>query len=163
MKEELVIGLLVVNVALTVLIPFHALVFTFPARTYDAKRATAEIAKAESVNNLEDVARYVDNALEYLKPYSGNPCWWYPTAQTDWGRIKENLQSLSNSAKTLEAKPDTFAYQQMLHNLEDELLELREQIGETIGWLTIGSTDTLFFILVWAILWIIFLVASFLS
>lgn len=145
---------------LTAAMPVHALFFAWPPRTYGADKAVAEIRKAEASNNLNEVARYLGNALKELEPYQGNPCWWYPTAQTNWDRIRENLKSLKLSAETLEANPSSFSYQQMLHNLEDELAELRKQIGDTCSWITLVSLDSFFFQLLWGVLWIALLIAA---
>jgi len=44
--------------------------------------------------NVTDCKEKLKNTLEALKPYEGNPSWWQPTAQTDWARIKDLIQSV---------------------------------------------------------------------
>lgn len=147
-------------VVLMIAMPVHCFFISWPSVTYPVEKASAEISKAEAVNDLQLVSVYVDSALKELEGLHGNPCWWYPTVNTDWGRIKENLRSISDSARNLESEPSMFAYQQMLHNLEDELDEIQSQLVDSKLWMTVSSRESLFFTAFWLLLLISAIVLS---
>ena len=145
-----------ITLILTVAVSLNAFIFVFPPMTYDISKAQAEMSKAEATSDLKLVATYMQNALEKVDHFTGNPGWWYPTVQTDWGRVKEAITSVISQASSMNEPETSYAYQQMVHNLGDhQLPEIHSQLDSIADVMTTGSLSSVLWATAIAILWVI--------
>jgi len=139
----------------TVAVPLNAFFSVFPSMTYDIHKAQAEIGKAEATNDLRLVAAYMQNALGNVDHFAGNPGWWYPTVETDWGRIKDAVRSIISQAGSMNEPETSYAYQQMVHNLGDhQLPELHSQLDSIESIMTAGALSSVLWLIAIVISWI---------
>jgi len=135
-----------------------------PNELYDLSKANSWLDQAMSANDIESVVGYLNNSLRELAGRSGNPCWWFPTVETDFDSIKEAIRVTANQGLLLE---DDFARQQYIHNIgEYELPELEARISETSEWIVNHqgvanwSTQELCSV-AWFILWVLWIIFAF--
>lgn len=101
---------------------------------YTINTAENWLWRARATNDLEDMAKYMKQALFVLDRFEGNPSWFYPTPDSDWTLIKQNIKENIKSAESLSHQdPNSFAVQQMVHNLQETIIEIVDHL-KGAGW-----------------------------
>jgi hypothetical protein len=130
----------------------------YPQGIYPLDQAKGWINQADSTSDLKVMADNLGKALTILDKYEGNPVWWYPTPTTSFDEIKHNIEESIDLAIDVSEKEGTgsFAYQQAVHNLQDNVLEnLKERMSDAGHWLVVSREW-----LVMCIGWLIVLMAA---
>ena len=77
---------------------------------YILDKAVGFIARAETAQTPEQLAEYVKLAQKLI-PAEGNPVWLFPTANTDFALIQDNLDSIvlrANIASAMDPRSDSY-------------------------------------------------------
>lgn len=111
-------------------LPIVTPIVSYVINGYPIVQIDGILARAQSVNRLEDVADYAEEALEKLEPYTGNPQWLFPTDETDMDLIKNDLQiiitQVREQADNLTIGTDS--YQEALDNAYERIDIIRDQL-----------------------------------
>jgi hypothetical protein len=103
-------------------------------KQYEGVQAKEWLWRARATNDLNDMAKYLSKSEDLLQDYHGNPQWLYPTPDTDFDLIRENInESISNCYKWSGNTTSDFAYQQAVHNLQETIKEIAEHLDSAIG------------------------------
>lgn len=114
------------------------LAWAYPTKIYPVDIARGWVDQADSTSNLSAMADHLARALSVLEPYRGNPAWVFPTPTTDFGAIKENIRETIALARSVAEQEgaSSFAYQQAVNNLQDNVLEnLKKRLADAGSWL----------------------------
>jgi hypothetical protein len=127
--------------------------------TYQNNQYQADIGKewlwrARATNDLDDMAAYLERSLSYLDNYSGNPCWLYPTPDTNYDYIKTNIREVIENCNQWNDTQDSFSYQQAVRNLQETIIEIAEHVDLANGWLT---SPSVWYWILWSLWWWIWL------
>lgn len=138
-----------------------AIFAVWPPQVYDFEQGTEFLWSARKMNNLLEMAEYMDKAVAKLANYHGNPCWWYPKIDTDLDVLRQDISRASVTAKEI-AKEGTssWAYQQAVQNLQETLLEIIDHLKLASTWMTMQSVTSVIWYLI-AIIAAITLIAAF--
>ena len=104
---------------------------------YEVNQARDWLDRARATNDLKDMAKYVDESLTILLPFHGNPKWWFPTPDTDFDLIKDNMREVIRNCEASSGIQDDFAYQQAVHNLQDTLVQIKDHVAYASSWVFI--------------------------
>ena len=125
----------------------------YNAEVYDVDQSREWLYRARATNDLADMAKYLNKTLEKLEGYHGNPCWYYPKADTDYDLIKDNIRECVRSCVVNQPLNDSMAYQQAVHNLQETIIELAEHVDGTSYWQFFDGGMT-FLWAMWTWLWL---------
>lgn len=131
---------------------------------YPVRKAMAKIDRANAVNDLEDMASYIEEALKYLKDKHGNPCWFYPDDYNNWDKIKTGFNTVIKNCRIAEnnTKIGTDAYQEAIDTATTRLDELRKQTENTVNWdywtIEFAWLCIFWLILFWIVIVILFII-----
>jgi hypothetical protein len=123
---------------------------------YPVDRSLGYLARAESAQTPEELAKYVIAAKAGL-PVKGNPVWSFPTPRTDFGLIQlelDNVVSRANSISNIE--PHSSAYSTGLEDMHVTLEAMQENIIEALPYMYVSTTNMML-----SIVWIAIIMALF--
>jgi len=125
-------------------------------KVYPLDIAKGYLDRAMASGDVEGMITYSGKALEVLEPYSGNPKWIFPTPDTDFDLIKQNLRECIDRLNTLSELPrDSDAYQQGLDDVRAKLKVIRDNLKATEDWVLISFVN-----FIYMILWIIAVIGT---
>ncbi|MEO9363948.1 MAG: hypothetical protein ABI348_08620 [Nitrososphaera sp.] len=108
---------------------------------YPVDRALGNLARAESAQTPEDVAKYVIAAKVDL-PVKGNPVWSFPTHRTDFGLIQLDLDGIVSRATAIaNVDPHSSAYNTGMEDMHVTLDSLQENIIEALPYMYVSTTN----------------------
>lgn len=116
--------------------------------------------RARATNDLYDMEFYLNKSLDMLKPFTGNPAWWFPKPDTDFDLIKQNIFTSAQTCKTIRmnSTPSDLGYQQAVQNLQETIIEINDHLdiarnynGKTWQYLGPGMVITAIWILAFCI------------
>jgi len=125
----------------------------YQSEQYEAVQAKEWLWRARATNDLNDMAKYLGKSEDLLQDYHGNPGWPYPTPDTDFDFIRENInESIMNCHKWSGNDTSDYAYQQAVHNLQETIKEIAEHLDAAVG--NMGSNPGMnpFGMVVWPML-----------
>lgn len=134
-------------------VPYSYVIYS--SQVYPLDIAEDWIWRARASTDLAAMANYMEKALDQLATYHGNPCWFFPTPDTNYDYIKENIQECINSSFSFEGEMGSMAYQQLVHNLQETILELEDHLNLSEGWLYFTMPWTIYAIIELDLLWIL--------
>lgn len=104
--------------------------------TYPLRQAIEWNWRARATNNLIDMARYLNESIEILGRFHGNPAWSFPTPDTDLDSIRTNIVESRDTALAVAASESigSFGYQQAVQNLQETIVEINEHLAIAKGW-----------------------------
>src|SRR5215210_3211549 len=108
---------------------------------YVLDKAVGFIARAETAQTPEQLAEYVKLAQKLI-PSEGNPVWLFPTANTDFALIQDNLDSIVFRANIASAMdPRSESYNIAIRDMHVSAGSIRTNILEVIPYtyITIGN------------------------
>jgi hypothetical protein len=108
---------------------------------YPVDTALGYLARAETAQTPDDLARYVAQAQRAL-PASGNPVWSFPTARTDFGLIQaelDRIMSRANSISSLEIY--STEYNTGMTDMHASLRAIQEDLVEAMPYLYVSFTN----------------------
>lgn len=143
---------LLVFLLTTAMIIYNSTV-AFPATGQPIRNASNYLIRARASINLTFTVDDINTALRILESYHGNPSWFYPTIGTDFDNIKQFLINARDTALYVAAHstPNSFEYQQTIHNLADALLTQVDHLSSVIDWMTLKSVGSLTNLVAWVI------------
>jgi hypothetical protein len=108
---------------------------------YILDKAVGFIARAETAQTPEQLAEYVKLAQKLI-PSEGNPVWLFPTANTDFALIQDNLDSIvfrANIASAMDPRSDS--YNIAIRDMHVSAGSIRTNILEVIPYtyITLGN------------------------
>jgi cellulose synthase/poly-beta-1,6-N-acetylglucosamine synthase-like glycosyltransferase len=108
---------------------------------YLLDKAVGFIARAETAQTPEQLAEYVKLAQKLI-PSEGNPVWLFPTANTDFALIQDNLDSIvfrANIASAMDPRSDS--YNIAIRDMHVSAGSIRTNILEVIPYtyITLGN------------------------
>jgi len=84
---------------------------------------------ASKLADAEAVAEELEVVLKMLKPYSGNPAWWYPTLETDFDYIKSVMRKLVEDVRMVAQLPkDSYEYWQRMNSTRETIMLLAKNL-----------------------------------
>ena len=108
---------------------------------YQAAQAKEWMWRARATNDLTDMAKYLSTSEELLQDYHGNYNWLYPTPDTDFDLIRQNInETIMNCHKWSAGNITDMAYQQAVHNLQTTISEIADHLDAATG--HIGQNPT---------------------
>ena len=160
MKKIVLVSALITLIAAGIILSTYTLVYAFPKSVYDIQKAQEWLWKARASTDLNKMAEYIQKGLAEIDHRQGNPCWYFPTAETDFGVIKNVLEENINSAQDVAAKESrgSYGYQRAIDNIEEAIIETNEHLEATQDWLTILSKTTISALIIWFVLFIVVIV-----
>ena len=132
------------------LLGVHFITVGYTAGAYDINKAKGAINRALTTTDLNEQNRFLQMALEYLKDYSGNPKWWYPTIATDYSVIKQNIQSCidrNNEVASLNAT--NYTYQRLVENNLRSYPEINTALTNAVDWQVMVTPTNVIFAIFW--------------
>jgi cellulose synthase/poly-beta-1,6-N-acetylglucosamine synthase-like glycosyltransferase len=108
---------------------------------YLLDKAVGFVARAETAQTPEQLAEYVKLAQKLI-PSEGNPVWLFPTANTDFALIQDNLDSIvfrANIASAMDPRSDS--YNIAIIDMHVSAASIRTNILEVIPYtyITLGN------------------------
>ncbi len=111
---------------------------------YPVDLALGNLARAESAQDPEDLAKYVIAAKRYL-PDKGNPVWSFPTPRTDFGLIQQELDRVVSRANAIaNVEPHSSAYNTGMDDMHVTLDAMQENIIEALPYMYVSTTNMMF-------------------
>ena len=158
--------LIIILSAAGVIVYTHYFLFGRTAMVLDIRQAQEYLWRARASDNLEEIANYMNHALEALHNREGNPNWLWHLPDTDFNLIKHDLEK--NIAMALNVSnhesPGSYGYQRCVDNMQEICIELNEHLDEAIRWSTdLNLFNIILNVICWAIYlicWIIFLISG---
>lgn len=95
---------------------------------YEIDQAREWLWRARATNDLVDMSKYLNKTLDLMKPYNGNPNWWFPKPDTDFTLIKDNIKECVANCLNFQNEDD-MAYQQAVHNLQETIIEIEDHLS----------------------------------
>lgn len=158
MKGEsvLVALFLLIMVIAPIALAVHFVIIGLPSGAYDVNKAKGAIARALTTTDLNDQNQYLEKALDYLRDYSGNPKWWYPTIATDYSVIKNNIQiCIQRNSEVSHLNATDYTYQRLVENNLRTYPEIRTALSIAISWQITTTAFNIIVILSYIIAWIV--------
>ena len=149
--KPVLVSAFITLIATGIILPIYTGFYSFPKTVYDIQKAQEWLWKARASTDLNQMAEYLQKGLDEIKHRQGNPCWYFPTAETDFTIIKNVLEENINSARDVAAKESrgSYGYQRAIDNIEEAIIETNEHLESTKNWLTILSKTTIIGVIVW--------------
>jgi hypothetical protein len=123
---------------------------------YPIDRALGNLARAESAQTPEDVAKYVLAAKVDL-PVKGNPVWSFPTPRTDFGLIQMDLDGIvSRATAVANVEPHSSAYNTGMEDMHLTLDSLQQNIIEALPYMYVSTTNMMI-----SVVWIAIIIGLF--
>ena len=121
---------------LAAILPFLIVPTYYSNTVYQADIGKEWLWRARATNDLNDMANYLQKSLDQLESYNGNPKWLYPSPDTDYNLIKDNIRETIRNARTWSNQTgSSFAYQQAVSNLQETISEIANHIEIANTWL----------------------------
>jgi hypothetical protein len=106
---------------------------------------------ASKLTDTKKIGDELEIALKNLEPYHGNPCWLFPTINTDIDYIKTMIKSQLDMAREMEKLPPSdYAYQRFIENCVRTIPQLKDNVDLYGRWLFNNPMNNIL-----AIIWII--------
>lgn len=109
-------------------------VTSYNGTCYEMNKSRDWAYRARATNDLSDMSKYLNESYNITARFHGNPCWFYPTPDTDIDLISSNLHECIVNCQKNQNLSD-MAYQQAVHNLQETINEVADNINAASGWL----------------------------
>lgn len=106
--------------------------WSFHASTvYPADTAMEWLWRARATNDLGNMDTYLQKSLDGLQNYHGNPAMIFPTPDTNYDLIKDNINETIATAKKIANATDvgSMAHQQAVQNLQETVKEIADHLS----------------------------------
>ncbi len=108
---------------------------------YPVDSALGYLARAESAQTPEELAKYVIAAKAGL-PIKGNPVWSFPTPRTDFGLIQLELDNIVSRANAISnVEPHSSAYNTGMEDIHVTLDSMQQNIIEALPYMYVSTTN----------------------
>jgi len=119
---------------------------------YAIDRANGWIGRGETAGTPAEYIEYMREALDLVRPFHGNPCWWFATEYTNLDRIKSDMKSCIERAETLSTlSPKSDAYQQGMDDLRGKSRVFYDQLNQCRDWIFYFNPVNIILAIVWII------------
>ncbi|MEM3094495.1 MAG: glycosyltransferase family 2 protein, partial [Nitrososphaera sp.] len=132
--------------------------YGYQTTLYHVNKAIGFVARAQTAQTPEQLAEYIKLAKIELMPVKGNnPVWLFPTARTDFGLIRENLDGILLRAESASAMvPHSEQYNMAMSDMHKSAESINLGLMEAIPYMYISISN-----LVMAGLWVAAIIAIF--
>jgi hypothetical protein len=145
---------------ITIVIGVGASITHYNDVTYQADQGKEWLWRARATNDLNDMARYLQEAENKLGQFHGNPSWWFPKPDTDYDLINTNIKEVIHNAQSFNAtNQSSFSYQQAVQNLQETIVEIVSHVDGANWWLQ-NPVELIIIYTLWTWLWAIFLLIA---
>lgn len=132
---------IMVGVAALVIAAVGMGIYGYGNSIYPVDTALGYLARAESAQTPDELAKYVTLAKGFL-PVKGNPVWSFPTARTDFGMIQNELDNMVSRANAIyNIEPHSSAYNTGMQDMHVTLDSMQNNIVEALPYMYVSTTN----------------------